>query len=273
MGIVFACIAPHAAETIPQLAGDKLEAFNKTREGMKKIAKLVRKLKVDTLVVATPHNVRLWKRIGVVTTEFSEGELKTESGSIRARFSCNRQLAREVLRLSEELKLPVIGVDYGTAEGAFSCMPMDWGSLIPLWFLGLQSKKPRAVLVTPSREIPMDNLVKFGSLIAEAADNLEERTGFVASADHAHTHALDGPYGFSPTSVEFDQLVRKAVEENNLRELLNLEPELVEAAKPDSLWQIAILVGILDRVPLRGRLLSYQAPTYFGMLCAAYTPR
>lgn len=273
LGIVFACIAPHGAEIIPQLAGDKLEAFNETRLGMKKMASLARKLKVDTLVVATPHNVRLWKKIGVVTTEFTEGKLETESGSIRARFSCNRDLAQEILRLSEKLKLPTTRVDYGTAEGSFSCMPMDWGTLIPLWFLGLQPKKPHAVLVTPSREIPIRNLVKFGSLIAEAAENLKGRTGFVASADQAHTHASDGPYGFSPKSVEFDKLVRNAVQENNLRRLLRLKPELVETAKPDSLWQIAILVGILEKVPLRGKLLSYQAPTYFGMLCAAYTPK
>jgi aromatic ring-opening dioxygenase LigB subunit len=46
---------------------------------------------------------------------------------------------------------------------------------------------------------------------------------------------------------------------------------LVEAAKPDSLWQMTMLAGVLQEVPMSGELFSYQVPTYFGMLCAGYT--
>jgi aromatic ring-opening dioxygenase LigB subunit len=41
-------------------------------------------------------------------------------------------------------------------------------------------------------------------------------------------------------------------------------------AKPDGLWQMAILAGIVDRVKLKSQLLSYQVPTYYGMICAEY---
>lgn len=33
---------------------------------------------------------------------------------------------------------------------------------------------------------------------------------------------------------------------------------------------IAILVGVLERVRMRARFVSYQAPTYFGLLCASF---
>ena len=39
--------------------------------------------------------------------------------------------------------------------------------------------------------------------------------------------------------------------------------------KADSPWQLAMLHGVLGDDG-RGELLSYEAPTYFGMLCAAY---
>jgi aromatic ring-opening dioxygenase LigB subunit len=270
MGIVFACIAPHGAEVIPQLAGAKLEAFKKTRQGMEEIASLMRKQKIGTIVVATPHNLRLRGNIGVVITEFTEGSLRTDDASVRIRFQCNKSLAEEILRLAEKSKLPVVGVNYGTNEGPSSCMSMDWGTLIPLWFFGIQPVKPRVVIVTPSREIPMENLEKLGSLIAQAAEKSGEKVAFVASADQAHTHDSKGPYGFHPAAVKFDNIVKRAVEENDLKRLLDLERQLIEDAKPDSLWQIAVLVGVLQRVRMEGWLISYQAPTYFGMLCAAY---
>jgi aromatic ring-opening dioxygenase LigB subunit len=272
MGIVFACIAPHGGEIIPQLAGDKLQAFSKTRRGMEKIANLTKKQKIDTVVVATPHSLRIKNNIGVVTAEFSQGTLRDDGASVELRFKCNRPLAEEIMRLAKASKLPVVAVNYGTDQGESSCMPMDWGTLIPLWFMGTQSKRPSVVVVTPSREIPLEKLVKFGNLVAQASKKSGENIAFVASADQAHAHDSKGPYGFHKDSKKFDKLVVKAVRENDLRMLLDLDKQFIDNAKPDSIWQIAILIGVLERVSMKGRLLSYQAPTYFGMLCAAYTP-
>lgn len=273
MGIVFACVAPHGAEIIPQLAGDKFEAFDKTRQGMEKMASLIERQKIGTIVIATPHNLRLRGHIGVITTQFTEGSLKTDNGSVMIRFQCNRRLAEEILHRARRSKLPVVGVNYGTDEGPSSCMPMDWGTLIPLWFLGTQPKKPNVVIVTPSREIPMTNLVKFGNIVARAAKESRKKIAFVASADQAHTHDKKGPYGFHPAAEKFDRLVKEAVEKDSLKTLLMVDKKLVEHAKPDSLWQMAVLIGVLEEVPMKGKLVSYEAPTYFGMLCAAYMPR
>ena len=36
--------------------------------------------------------------------------------------------------------------------------------------------------------------------------------------------------------------------------------------------QAVMLAGALRNTPMQGELLSYEAPTYFGMLVAAYSP-
>lgn len=273
MGIVFACIAPHGAETIPELAGDMLEAFSETRKGMEKIAALVKKQKPQTIILATPHNLRLEATIGVITTEFAEGTLEASDKQIRLRYECDRDLARMILDKAKTSKLPVVGANYGTSEGPASCMQMDWGTLIPLWFFGQQrSNKLKIVIVTPSREIPLKRLVDFGQAVAGAAENSGKRVAFVASADQSHAHKADGPYGFHAASAKFDNIVKHAVSEDNLNHLLKLPKQFIEDAKPDSIWQIAILQGILKSVKMKGKLLSYQAPTYYGMLCAVYLP-
>lgn len=271
MGIVYACIAPHGSEAIPSLAGDKFETFSETRRGMEELARHMKKHSPDTIIVATPHGLRLDHMIGVVTSQYSAGDLKDKGKTVSARFKCNRQLAQKIYQSAKKAGLPVVGANYGTSKGPESCMPMDWGVLIPLWFFGGQEKKkPRIIIVTPSREIPLTQLVEFGKVIAQTAEKSMREIAFISSADQGHAHDKTGPYGFHPASKEFDELVIKAIKENSLKQILTLDPQFVEDAKPDSLWQIAILEGVLEYVPLKARFISYQAPTYFGLLCADF---
>jgi len=274
MVLTNACVAPHALEIIPELAGDQMKVFEETRRSMDQLGSQMREYHPETIALATPHGLRLDGTIGVVTSEYIEGSLAAHEKSLKMRFKCDRQLAQEILRKAREAKLPAIGANYGTSEGESSCMPMDWGTFIPLWFLGAQNpeqKRPKVVIVTPSREIPLQQLVEFGSVIAEVAETSGKRVSFVASADQGHAHDAKGPYGFHPASARFDRMVQEAVEKNDLKRLLSLDPKFIEDAKPDSLWQMAILIGVLDRVPMKRRFVSYQRPTYFGMLCSSYT--
>jgi aromatic ring-opening dioxygenase LigB subunit len=271
MGIIYACIAPHGSEAIPELAGDKLNAFGETRRGMEYLAKQMKKHCPQTIVIATPHGLRLDHNIGVVTTEYSEGSLKEKDKVIKAHLKCDRQLAQKILQEARKAWLPTVGANFGTDGGPASCMQMDWGTLVPLWFFGARERrKPKIVIVTPSREIPLMELVDFGRVIAGVAELSRRKVAFVASADQGHAHDKKGPYGFHAASEKYDELVVKAIKQNKLERLLKLDPQFVEDAKPDSLWQMAILVGILERVRMRARFVSYQAPTYFGLLCAGF---
>ena len=96
------------------------------------------------------------------------------------------------------------------------------------------------------------------------------RIGLVASADWGHAHTADGPYGFAPESAEFDAMVVAAIQEGSLDRLLTVDLDFAEQAKVDGLWQAVMLAGALHHTPLQGELLSYEAPSYFGMLVAAY---
>ena len=89
---------------------------------------------------------------------------------------------------------------------------------------------------------------------------------------NGHAHDADGPYGFDPASKEYDDRVVEIVRSDQLGELLELDASFVDAAKADSFWQMLMLHGALAG-RWRGEFLSYEAPTYFGMLCAAYEPR
>ncbi len=258
---------------IPTLAKRGEKGFLQTRKAMRLLARTIALRRPRTIVVASPHNLRLFKRIAIVVAENSTGSLETSpSRKVTVKASCNVGMAWEILKETEAMGLPVVGANYGTFEGPSSNVAMDWGTLVPLWFvLHEQRVNARIVIVAPSREIPIQQNVKFGMGLAKVLERKSSgRTVFIASADQAHTHSKSGPYGLSPAASKFDNLVVEAVKSGNLDRLTRLRPSFVDQAKPDSIWQIAILSGILSKIAMRPRFLSYEVPSYFGMICASF---
>src|SRR5205823_2171276 len=161
---------------------------------------------------------------------------------------------------------------FGANDPGLATAPMDWGVLIPLWFMGGRSDpQVPVVVVTPARDRSPEEHVSAGKALAQAAAASGKRIALIASADHGHAHDPEGPYGFAAASKEYDDRIVELVLADRLGDLLQLDAAFVEAAKADSFWQMLILHGALGD-GWRGEFLSYEAPTYFGMLCAAYEP-
>jgi aromatic ring-opening dioxygenase LigB subunit len=127
-------------------------------------------------------------------------------------------------------------------------------------------------MVAPARDLPWDAHVTAGRAIAKEAESSGRRVALIASCDHGHAHDAKGPYGFSPASKEFDDRVVELVKRDALGELLRFDRAFVAEAKADSFWQMLMLHGAIGE-GWKADFLSYEAPTYFGMLCAAYSPK
>jgi len=276
MTLAYACIAPHGGEIIPELASKStLPKFEETRAAMRVLAMRISETHPHTIVIASPHNLRLSSRIAVVISENSSGTLNgSSSRSVSLHARCDVDLGKILLTQCEREDLPVVGSNYGTATGSSSDMQMDWGTLVPLWFVLKEQKlKSKILIVTPSREIPLRTNFVFGQLLGRLLSKDRTRKFvFIASADQAHAHSRKGPYGFSPAASKYDDFVLRAIRDNSLKRILRLKPGFVEEAKPDSLWQMVILAGMNEVVPMRSELLSYQVPSYYGMACAGFEP-
>jgi len=273
MPLEYACIMPHGGDIIPQLANRKTEhLYENTRESVRKIARDIREVRPHTIVIASPHNLRLQNHIAIVTTENSTGQLKGSGGrEVSLSLKCDREFAQDLLKESTRKGLPVVGANYGTAEGPASDMPMDWGTLVPMWFVAREERvRARTVIVTPSREIPLSRNIAFGMVIAEIAKKSKRRIAFIASADQAHAHKKSEPYGYHRSAAKYDLLVSRAIQKNRIESISRLSKRFVEEAKPDSLWQMAMLAGLTRIVKMKGNLLSYAVPTYYGMICASF---
>ncbi len=231
MSLAFACIAPHGdLDEIPELSA-----------AMAELGRRFDAAGVETAIVVTPHNVHVERHFAVVTAAHV-GE-----------WEVDRDTAAELLRSG----LPILGVSYGGNMSEQAEMPLDWGTEVPLDFL----RATRIVVVAPARDLSLEDHIRLGEAIAQ----LPGRHALIASADHGHTHAAAGPYGYHEASAAYDELLQRILASDRL----DFRPldELVDDAKADSLWQLLVLQGAAGETA-RADVLAYVAQSYFGMLVA-----
>ena len=202
------------------------------------------------------------------------GDLLQWGDPISMRLPVDREISMRVRDAIRAAGIPIVAVSYGGNDPVSAVFPMDWAVLIPAHFMGGRSdpQVPVAV-VAPARDLADEVHVRSGEAIARAAAASPKRVALIASCDHGHGHDAKGPYGFTPKSKEFDDAVVGLIRDGDGIGFSHLGSACAREAKADSYWQMLMLEGALGRGTWRPQLFSYEAPTYFGMLCAAYEQR
>lgn len=255
--IVFAAIAPHGGPVF-----DQPEAS--TRKGLEELGHRFAAARPEAVIVLTPHGAHIDGHFAVVRSVRLEGDASqwTDADTHYAGPG-DPELADACVQSLQAAGLPALGITFGATAAGSSTMPLDWGALIPLWFM-----RAPAVVVSPCRALSNNEHVRAGEALAAATG--DRRVALIASADHGHGHTPDAPYGFAPESAEYDEEIQQVVRDNRLAALRGWDPGFAVAAKADSFWQLLMLEGAIgDR--FEAELLSYEVPTYFGMLTASFT--
>jgi len=275
MPLVFACIAPHGSIAIPEAKPkDRPSLASATTAGMQELGRRFSAAEPDVSIVLTPHNIHVEGAMAVIDAAAVSGDLVQWGSPIALRISVDREVSLSVRDAIRQAGIPVVAVSYGANDPVTAVFPMDWAVLIPAHFMGGRSapQVPVAV-VAPARDLSDDVHVRAGEAIGRAAALSRKRVALIASCDHGHGHDAKGPYGFTPKSKEFDEAVVDLIRDGDGVRFSRLGSAFAREAKADSYWQMLMLEGALGHDGWKGELLSYEAPTYFGMLCAAYAPQ
>jgi len=258
MPLVFAAVAPHGAPVFDDVDGA-------TRRGMEELGRRFAAAAPEAVLVLTPHGLQVDGSFVVVRSGRLEGDASQwTDADTHLELEGDPELAAACVEAMRADGLPALGATFGSSLAASSTMPLDWGVVIPLWFM-----RAPAVVVSPCRELPAELHVRAGAALARAVG--DRRVALVASADHGHGHRADGPYGFAPESAGYDERIVAAIRANRLADLATWDASLPRAALADSWWQLLMLHGAIGS-GWDAELLSYEAPTYFGMACAAFSP-
>lgn len=263
---VFSCMAPHGMEIIPELEGALPDRMKKTRDSMVVLGKKMNDAQPDTIMILTPHGTRISKQFCIVDSERMAGIAEENGSTYEMIRLVDRELAKAITDSAHQNKLPAASINFGTSAGPLSTLPLDWGAIVPLAFM----PEVPIVVITPTRELSFEEHIKFGRVIRGVVESSRKRVGLIASCDWAHAHDESGPYGFDPAAKELDEKVVELIQTNQLEKLVEFDPAFIEAAKPDGIWQTLILAGAIPPEERKVDFLSYEAPTYFGLICAGF---
>ncbi len=267
MSLVYACIAPHAGDLIPETIEDQ-SVVAETRQAMYTLGANMEAQSPEVVLIINPHGFRVQEALSISVAERAVADW---APTVKLEFDMDSELAHAIADEANESNVPVVRYIYGASGGPDCFIPLDWGAVVPLYFMGYRfTSKPKLVHCSPMRSLPFAKHYEFGRAIGRVIKTSGKRMAVIASADQGHAHDANGPYGYDPASAKYDAWMQNVIHNGNLDELLQADPQLVEEGKPDSLWPSLILAGILKENPLRAKFLSYEVNVYFGILCAEF---
>src|SRR5262245_13833320 len=198
MPLIYACIAPHAGDLIPETVEDKNKVI-RTRQAMQAMGAKLDVLAPEVIVIINPHGFRVENALSISIAERATADW---SPNVKLDFEMDVELAHSIANRATEMNVPVVRYIYGASGGPDCFVPLDWGAVVPLYFMGYRFEhKPKIVHISPMRTLPYQTHYEFGRAIGKVIQESNKRITLIASADQGHAHDIHGPYGYDPASA------------------------------------------------------------------------
>ncbi len=166
-----------------------------------------------------------------------------------------------------------IGLTHKIKESLEASIPLqliseekiDHGISIPLHYLATELPK---IKIIPAYHAGLSNEAhyKFGKALGHEINYSTAKVAVVASADLAHNLTKNAPAKYSPQGKKFDQKIIIYLQENKFKEIVGIDERLSNAAQQCGLKPILMLLGILDGIHHKPKLLSYEYPFGVGYM-------
>ncbi|XP_078689939.1 uncharacterized protein LOC144921127 isoform X1 [Branchiostoma floridae x Branchiostoma belcheri] len=250
-----------------------------------KVGRLINSLRPDLLFLSTPHGVADLTNFLFYLNPKGYGSADTDNCacppccynvSVDIDSAMSETLVETLQR--EDLKISGLSA-FGPPGGADDPFPLRWAEVIPLHFISSLNTTSVAVLSHPSRRYNhsvamVPELLRLGKSLYKSLEASRQRVVVVVSADLAHTHSADGPYGFSPAAQPFDQACGEWASTLDATPLLVNATSLVDEALSCGYTGLVMLHAILSTSSTwRPTLLVNHHPSYYGMMVASFIPR
>ena len=264
MAIQLAAIVPHPPIILSQIGQGQEREIRATIAAYQEIARRVRGLCPDTLVIISSHATSYVDYFHISPGKKARGDMK-RFGAAQLQVSA---IYDEEFTLALEKNAKRAGLAAGTRGEREKAL--DHGTIIPLSFLAERELSCEVVRVGLSGMSAAEHY-RLGKCIKITAEELRRDVVVVASGDLSHKLLEDGPYGYHPSGPEFDRLSTQAMADGDFLALMTLDPTLCEEAAECGLGTFWVLAGALDRANVKSELLSYEGPFGVGYAVAAFT--
>ena len=264
MSIIRAYALPHPPLAIPGVGRGQEDGISATIRSFHEVASEIAELAPDAVVFITPHNVIYADYFHISPGASASGGFERFNDMKTKLFAqYDEPLAREIIRLAGTHGIPAGHMGEKDPK-------LDHGVTVPMWFLNSHYTAYKTLRISQSGMDPSQHY-KLGQIIAEASENIGEKTVLIGSSDLSHKLTREGPYGFAPEGPEFDAAVVKALSSGNFADLFNIPDTLRENAAECGYNSLMVLAGCFDRRNVSARLLSYEGPFGVGYAIAAFS--
>ena len=220
------------------------------------IKQKLKKVKPEVIIIISPHGTLFADAFSINLAEKYTGNFKAFGDlSTNLNFNGDVGLTHRIFD-KLEAKMPVVMLNQGE---------LDHGALVPLFYL-----TPR---LTQCSIIPMgyslldyNQQIEFGERLKEEILLSNKKVAVIASGDLSHRLTFDAPDGYNPQGKIFDDKLIALLKKKQTKQILALDPELIENAGQCGLRSILILLGIIKDINYKPELLSYEGPFGVGYL-------
>lgn len=256
MPVVFSAITPHPPIIIPPIGKENLSRLDATSNSFNELSEILKASKAETVLVISPH--------GLVHSD-------SFTMNLNPKFTCNFE---DFGDFSTKHTWPGnIGLTYKIRERLETRAPLqliseeilDHGSSVPLYMITKDIKDIKVIPVYFSG-LDFESHFNFGKQLKRELQVSKDNVAIIASGDLSHRLTKNAPAGYSPKGKKFDKKLIELITNMKYSEIIELDENLVAEAGECGLRSILILLGILDGVKVKPRLMSYEAPFGVGYL-------
>ncbi|MHA2170048.1 MAG: DODA-type extradiol aromatic ring-opening family dioxygenase [Candidatus Kariarchaeaceae archaeon] len=272
---------PHGMQIIPGLEEPYNENFRSLHEAMVTIQHDLLKNSPDIIILISPHAHSLDERYVVYHQAVFQGSyFKVSNESVvygdhvtTKTWTGDPSTAKKISEKLLDNGIPTSSLIHGYSEYP---LVLAWGESVPLYYIAKENQ-PKLVIISIPRtrfekiqEIQAE-LMGISNVLVQYAVEAKESVCIVFSGDLSHVHQEQGPYGYHVSCKEFDDLVQAWAKEPSFKKLDRLL-YLQSTALACGMAGISILQGMLSKLHMTNDFLSYDVPTYFGMVVTRWRP-
>ncbi len=262
MSIRYSALLPHSPLLIPSIGKQHTKILQKTLDSYKQVISKLKEKDIQTIFVISPHGEKQEKEISINESLNYRINLK-EFGDLATKLNIESDQ-----KLNQKLKDAEV---IQNLISFFTKEELNYGSAIVLYLLLSELNNIKALSLICSQTDYKDHY-DFGKKISSYLEKTDENIAVIASGDMSHSLQKKSPGSYSSKGIKFDNQVKEIIIKNDniAKNLLELNPSMIEKAKECGLKPLLTMLGIIDSYKYKSKILSYQDDFGIGYLSAEF---
>lgn len=254
---------PHPPIIIPEVGRGEEKKAKATTDACQRVAGEVKKLKPEVIIVITPHGPLFRDAIAVTDMESIGGNFgRFGVPEVKFKMKVDEGLSKSIMESSREAGIMTVPITKNSLREYNISGELDHGAMVPLYFINSQYKNYKLVHITYGM-LPKMDLYRFGMIIKNEVEKNSQNAVIIASGDLSHKLSHDGPYEYNPMGKVFDNEIIRLLKEGDVEGIFNMDRKVIDSAGECGLRSYYIMLGAMEGLEIKGRLLSYEGP--FGV--------